>query len=438
MRKSFITNTGLMTISQVGSFVTAAVVGILAARYLGPTGKGQVALAGGAGTTFGALLCFGFDKAAPYFLARKELSDETVFGSWLLSVLVGTLITYGIIYPLFILYLMDNVFAGISKSLLLVGGLGCPLYFFRLLINTILDGHEDFVRHTYHDILMYIAMIIAAVLGLMVLHMGPLNYVVLQTGLGACTLIWGFFLLSKVNGLKLSFSLSTYSKMFYYGIKTAITQVFNLIDLRLDMFIVNYFTTNAWVGIYTVAGGLANLFWILPNSISMSLLPRNANSSRQEADERTAVLCRNAVWFTIISGALFLVVSRPIITFVYTEAFAGAVLAFALLMPGVVGQTISRICFTDCAARGFPEKATYSTAITASMTVVLDICLIPKYGIYGAAVASSIAYCTSGILGLYWHLKLSDNSLAMLIVPQKTDAKYYTSAYYRIKARFAS
>lgn len=424
-----------MALSQGGALVTAVVAGILTARYLGPEGKGQVALALGMGMMLGQILCLGFNVATPYFLASGKLGPGKVFGSWIVTLVIGSVLAYSIVYPLFFRYFMDNVFTGVGKSLLFFGALACPLYMLRLLINTIMAGYEEFTKQIYHNILIYLATIAVAVLGLAVLHMGPLGYAQMQIGLGFFTLIGGFILLGRVIKLSPAFSLSAWLKMLRYGIKGALSQMLQLIDLRLDIFVVNYFTTTSLVGIYTVAGTLANVFWILPKSIGIVLLPRTAGSGREEANERTAVLCRNVLWLTAIFGVLFLTISRRLIVFVCTEPFADAALAFALLMPGVVGQAVSRICFTDCLGRGYPGKATIAAAITATLTITFDILLIPKYGMYGAAVASSIAYCTSGVLGLYWHMKLSGNSLGCLVVPRVSDLKYYRNVFVKIKAK---
>lgn len=433
--RPFIESASIVTLSQVGALVAAVVAGILTTRYLGTEGKGQVALALGMGVMLGQIFCLGFDIATPYFLASGKLGPGKVFGSWILTLLIGSVLVYSIVYPLFFRYFMDNVFTGVGKSLLFFGSLACPLYMLRLLINTIMTGHEEFTKQIYHNILIYLGVTGAAVLGLAVFRMGPLGYAQMQIGLGFFTVIGGFILLRKVIKLMPVFSLSAWLKMLRYGIKGALSQILQLIDLRLDIFIVNYFTTTSLVGIYTVAGTLANMFWVLPRSIGIVLLPRTAGSGQEEANERTALLCRNVLWLTVISGGLFLTISKRLIIFVCTEPFADAALAFAFLLPGVVGQSVSRICFTDCSGRGFPEKATYSSAITAILTIVFDIYLIPKYGIYGAAVASSIAYCTGGVLSVYWHLKISGNNLSALIIPRRADLRYYSAYFRKLKAR---
>jgi O-antigen/teichoic acid export membrane protein len=436
--KSFLKNTVIVTAGKIAGLVTMTVTAILTARYLGPEGKGQVALAMSTGMILAQILCLGFDRSAPYHIASGKLASERVLGSWILVFIIASFFSYGVVYPLFAHYLINNVFSGVPKTLLLIGGLICPLYLLRLLVNSILHGHEEFFKQSYHNIVICISSIVAALLALMMFHLGPLGYVGMQIAFGFGALGYGFYILIKVIGFKPVFSLSDWFKMFRYGCKAALSQMLTLIDLRFDIYVVNYFLDVSLVGIYTVAGALGNMFWILPDSMAVVLFPRAAASDKEESRKLTGLLCRNAMWQTIIIGGLFLLISKRIIMFVFGERFGDASVALAFLMPGIVGQVISRICFTDCSARGFPEKATYSTAITAAMTIILDIFLIPKYGIYGAAAASSIAYCTSGILGLYWHSKLSGNSLVALIIPQTADIWYYLAAFRKIKARIVN
>jgi O-antigen/teichoic acid export membrane protein len=166
-----------------------------------------------------------------------------------------------------------------------------------------------------------------------------------------------------------------------------------------------------------------------------TLFPRTAASETEESKQFTALLCRNALWITVLLGGLFLLVSKPLIVFVFGIQFAPAALALIYLMPGVAGQVVSRICFTDCAARGFPEKATYATVITALITVVLDILLIPRLGINGAAIASSAAYCTSGLLGLFWHCRISLNRPLDLLLVKPQDLSFYYKIGHKIRIK---
>lgn len=420
-RKSFLKNASVITISNVVQTFTFALVGILTANYLGTEGKGQLALAMGTGIIMAQIFCFGFDQASTYFLASKRLDSARVMGSWIITIIAGLIITYGIIYPVITIWLTGNFFVGVPSYLIWIGSLSCPLYLCRLCVNRIMAGHEEFVKQTYHNITIFIATILSAVIGLVFLGYGVTNYALLSTAFGFSSLVVGFFLLKQVVPLKAVFSIKDWIQMLGYGVKSMLHEILNLVDMRLDIYIVNYFVSTAAVGIYTVGGSLASMFWLLANSISIVLLPRSSSLDMEKSRKLTAVVCRNVMWITIISGGFFLLINKPIIIFLYGESFAPASWVLAFLMPGVVGQAVSRICFTDCAAKGQPGKATIGSAITATLTVTFDLLLIPRYGIKGAAVAASIAYCSSGILGLYWHIKLSGNSVFHLLVPQKAD-----------------
>lgn len=433
--KSFLKNTSFVTLGWLSNITARVVVSIFIARFLGPEGKGQIALALSTGAILGHFLCLGFDRATPYFLASKKVTDNKVFGSWILAVIIGSVIAYGVVYPLIAAYLMDNVFSGVSKSLLLLAGLSCPLYFLRLLVNTILAGHEEFFRQTCHNIAICAASITAVFVAMPILHLAPIGYVGIHLALGGVSLFYGFFVLRRVICLTPEFNWRDWFTMFRYGIKAALSQVFNLIDLQLDIYIVNYFVGLASVGIYTVAASLGSIFWILPTSVASVLFPRVASSKPEESKRLTAFLCRNFLWQTIFIGLLFLLVSKWLIVLVFGEDFASASLVLALLMPGVLARVVSKICYTDCYGRGFPEKVTISVGVTASLTVIFDLLLIPRYGMYGAAVASSIAYCAGGVLGLYWHMKLSGNVLSALIIPKRSDLRYYKSIIENFKRK---
>jgi len=211
-RASFLRNTGVVAFGQVFGIVAAMVVSILMARYLGPDGKGQVALALGISLILGQILSLGFDIASPYFTASGKLEPQQELGACIMTFLLGTGLALGIIYPLCFRYLMSNVFSGVDKKLLLFAALGCPLYMMRILINGLMAGYEEFARQTYHNCATHLTTVAAVVLALVVFHLGPIAYVQLYIALGSCAAIYGLILLNRIMRLTPEFSLSAWLK----------------------------------------------------------------------------------------------------------------------------------------------------------------------------------------------------------------------------------
>jgi O-antigen/teichoic acid export membrane protein len=426
-KRSFVKNTGIVFVSQVCGIAAAIVVGVTTARFLGPSGKGRVLLAMSAGMIVGQILSMGFDRASLYFHASGQLPVSQILGSWFIVLFGGTILTFAVIYPVLCTYFVDTLFNGIPKSLLIAGAFFCPLHITRLLVHSIFGGAEDFFKQTYHNLAVYISTLLAAICGLMLLGYGALGYSIVNIFLGFLALGYSFYLLRKDNLLRPVFRFSAWLTMMRYGCKTSTTQLLNMIDMNLGTYVINFFVNPAAVGVYSIAMSLVNVFCMLPNSIGMVLFPKAAALGAQDSRHLTALLCRNTMWLTIIIGSMFILISRWVIVIIYGVRFAEASTAFMLLMPGAVGLVVSRICFTSCAATGYPGRTTIAAVITASLTIILDLLLIPRYGMNGAAAATSVAYCTSGVMGLYWHIRLSGNHLSALLVPHWQDWKLYVS-----------
>jgi O-antigen/teichoic acid export membrane protein len=55
------------------------------------------------------------------------------------------------------------------------------------------------------------------------------------------------------------------------------------------------------------------------------------------------------------------------------------------------------------------------------ITIICDLLLIPRFGIIGAALASSLSYSTNGLLALFFHVKATGSNPIDILVPRKSD-----------------
>jgi O-antigen/teichoic acid export membrane protein len=115
------------------------------------------------------------------------------------------------------------------------------------------------------------------------------------------------------------------------------------------------------------------------------------------------------------------VIGSLLIPFFYGIDFLPSVKPFLWLLPGILGITLSKIVSANLAGIGKPQYATYSSGITVVITVVLDILLIPPYGIVGAAIASSIAYLLSAVLSVMWFSRETNIRWLDVVLPRKDD-----------------
>jgi len=156
-------------------------------------------------------------------------------------------------------------------------------------------------------------------------------------------------------------------------------------------------------------------------------------SSEERKKSLTPILTRNILFISLILALCLLIIGYWLIEFLYSYTYIPAVGPMKILLIGVVAISAERILMTDIIARGRPIISTYITAIIVILNIILNILLIPKLGIMGAAWASSIAYTINLIITLNIYCRISGNYVLDVILIKKSDLKIYINFLKTIK-----
>jgi len=206
-----------------------------------------------------------------------------------------------------------------------------------------------------------------------------------------------------------------------YGLRGHIGNVLQGLNYRLDLFLVAFFLAAKDVGLYSVAATGAELLGVLPTVLGWVLLQRAAVLSPERANNVTSVATRLTSVVTLL-GALFLFLFGDfLIRLVFGQSFIASVLPMKLLLPGMWALGIWRNLTNDLAGRGYPEAKSFTAAFAVVVTVVLDLILIPRIGISGAAIASTIAYGTGAAVGIRFFTKRTGITARALVLPRPSD-----------------
>jgi O-antigen/teichoic acid export membrane protein len=192
-----------------------------------------------------------------------------------------------------------------------------------------------------------------------------------------------------------------------YGMKAYVGNLMQFFNYRLDVLIVNAFIGPVGVGIYGVAVTLAELLWRLPNSVAFVIFPKAASTSQESMNRFTP----KVFWIVLAissMGALGLaLLGKLVIHVIFSDAFEAAYLPMLVLLPGVVLLGACKVLANDIAGRGFPQYNSIVSGSVLVITVGLDLALIPKIGILGAAITSTVAYASSLVLSVIFYLRVS-------------------------------
>jgi O-antigen/teichoic acid export membrane protein len=96
--------------------------------------------------------------------------------------------------------------------------------------------------------------------------------------------------------------------------------------------------------------------------------------------------------------------------------------AFMWLLPGSVAYGLGYVLHFDLLARGAVGRLTVANAVSLSVNVGLNLVLIPRHGMLGAAWATSAAYGLNLLLVGLMFRAIHGTSLSALWIPRRSDA----------------
>lgn len=397
---------------QVSSVVISLGLSIFLARTLEPEGNGIYALAILLPTLLASFFNLGLAPANVYFISRGDISVRNAFKS---NLWIGCFLSIlGISAGMLVIILFPNIlFPGVPSLLLLISLFTFPINLIRSFLVSLLQGIQDFKR--FNSLLTFIP--IANILFIIIVIWG-FNLNVLGAIIGY-TLAQGFGLLLTIYTLRpylnknnVSVPLFEYAKKsINYGWKAHLSNILAFLNYRLDIFLLNLFLNPTATGIYVIAVQIAERLWIVSSAVSTVILPRLSELHNDENTRRslTPLIARWVLFITLIAALIIAVVSKFFIRILFGEAYIEANTALLLLLPGIVLLSFARILANDIAARGKPELNMYTALMIITINTIANIILIPRFGINGAAIATSLSYSANTITKLYLYSQISQN-----------------------------
>ncbi len=217
-------------------------------------------------------------------------------------------------------------------------------------------------------------------------------------------------------------SLDMARSMFRYGVRVQLGNWSNAASVRLDQLLLSVFAPAASLGLYVVAVTYANVLMVIPGSAALVMLPRMVRHHQ----EGTARQCfeqwyRRVLWVTVAGAAATGVAAMYLIPLLFGAAFANAVPLTLLLVPAtiVLGMNV----MLSAAFRGVarPDIASKAELVGLISTCAALALLLPRYGVYGAAVASLVAYLCIHVYMVTTALSLFGTSVRALCTPTRGD-----------------
>ena len=411
---------GLTFLVQVLIFLMSLTNNVLLSRWLGPTQLGMVAIFFLFTEAVHKLTNLGLETASVYYLSngqfpRKELLGTTFFNALGTAVLGSTIILLTVRFGW-----LDAFFDPDKAAVIQRGAWWCVALLVAYLTfdygTKFLLGEQRFRR--------YNAMMVIRPILFFLLLLGFYYWQHLDVThvLGIYSVSWffpGVLMWAMVVPFALVWRWHIAQSTLRYGIKIMLSNLLTFLNYRVDVFLVGLFLTQQWVGQYYVALIVSEKLLYLTQSTSTVFFPAASHSREQQ--QKTPLINR-INFFVVLGGALLTaLVARRLIPLLFSNAYQDAINALLLLLPGVAALTIPKVLAADFSARGKPEIPLYIGAVNFLVNLGLNLILIPRWGIEGAAVSSTLGYIIAAALMLRAYHRLTGIAYRRLLIPRRGD-----------------
>ncbi|WP_197428390.1 oligosaccharide flippase family protein [Halapricum sp. CBA1109] len=162
-----------------------------------------------------------------------------------------------------------------------------------------------------------------------------------------------------------------------------------------DVTIIGIFLTSSLVGAYEVAWRVVGIVLIFPAAIGTTIFPHiSAWSRNSDTEQIRETLSRVLVSVVSVSIPAFfgvLLLGREILRLIFGPEFTVAWLVLIILMGQKSVEAIKNTLARVVAAMDYPQYNAIATIVGTTLNVVLNVVLVWKFGIVGAAVATTVA-----------------------------------------------
>ena len=403
VKSSFIVFIGLF-LSKVLTYVYRIII----ARHFGPEVYGLFSLAIMVLGWFVAIsslgLADGLGRFIPLYRGKKEYNKIKYLLKISVTILFFSSIIAAVILFFSAKFISINFFHNSNLIIFLkIFSFLIPILIFSNLLLCILRSFEEIAWHSFiFNILQNISKVILIVFFIFLGFNS--NSIIFSYFLGILIMLLAAYLvckykLSEIFGkykLKKQIKLKTRKEFISYSWPIMFTTIIASVFYWIDSFSIGYFKTALEVGFYNAAVPIALLMMVAPELFMQLFFPLiNKEFSRKNIEVVKQLSQQVGKWIFIINLPIFLLIilfPGAIINILFGSTYLIAENALRILAFGFFVFSIFIISGNLLGMVGKSKLALMNMIIASIINIILNAMLVPRYGINGAAISTSIVW----------------------------------------------
>lgn len=401
--------------------VIGLITGPLAARVLGPSGRGELAAIQNWPTLFAMLAACGLPEAVVFFSARNPEKTGRYMTS--ASALVA-LISIPVIFIAYIL--MPTLLASQTQFVVVVA----KIYLFYVILGPLLLVQISALRGRTKLLVWNLLRGMPNFIWMMILvgawfkgSATPqgLAYIYL-IALAALLVPWFLIIKKSLAPPVWPPDIHQWQPLIKYGFPLVSAGIPSQLNLRVDQLLMISLFSPQVLGYYVVAVAWSGALGPIVQGIGMVLFPRTA--AQHSVHERDKFLIRGvglaSVTSLIMSVPIFIVTPQAIRLF-FGDNFTPAIPAALILVVASIFLNMKTVLQEGARGIGEPNLVFVSEWVGLIVTGIMLFFLIKPYGIIGAAISSLVAYSVTYLYLLFMIARKTNEPYVNLLLPRKNE-----------------
>jgi len=395
-------NAGIDTIGTAFNLIVMFAASVVVTRTIGAELFGKFQISQSAFQVLGVFAVFGLNtgmvRLTSKYVARKELPavKGTLFSGMLISACISTAILLLVVAfaPMIARRVFPNV-EGVDLVLRL-HILGLPFFALMMVLNGYSQGlktlkYSVLVELVSRPVIRLAAIVVLFLLGLRLLGVifgAVFSYVVVA--------VMAYYFGRKISPFDFRATrphLGT-GELFFYSLPMVFARFMNTLITKSNTLIVGYFRDAASTGIFGASVMLSSFISLSLISFGKIFAPVISELWEQnDLKELETTFKTVTKWIISLGLPIFLIfmLFAPALLRIFGDAFAGGAPALRLLSIGeMVNAAVGPIGFI-LAMTGRQKLNLVNSIVLAGLHITLNILMIPRYGIAGAGLATSIS-----------------------------------------------
>lgn len=412
---------GVVLFGTILSRLLGYIIRAIIARVYGQDIYGYISTSLAIFTGINAIALFGIPYALPrqisFFRAKGDWSrvGSNIGIAYLFTTLVGIVFSIGLI--LSAPSLATHFFADPALiPFIRYFGLSIPFFLVLRISCTVFQGLKDMTlyvlfREVLRQVFILAGIILLIIEGISTRHLGSaytLAYTV--TTLISLYFIWRY---THIYPLKYTIAKETMASLFQFSWPLMFFSILMIMLHKVDTIMTGYYLNQSQVGIYNAGVPLGELLSTVYLSFIPIMIPLMtdyyANDDQKSFQDIFHISTKWIYIFTFPLYILILIYPEFFITIFFGREYLGAVNVLRIISTGVFFSSIVGPTGNILVVIGKPRIVLFDAMVAFITNITLNIYLIPKIGITGAAIATAISIIVHNLLTIlqifyYTHL----------------------------------